>query len=183
MFCLIKLMRVKDKDERGNVLEYDGRVYFIDKKDENSNKYDIGEYVPVIIVKELDKYGFVVTAESLSDLFSDIISEPTRNLNNLYSIILNKEGYINNINNIITAINTVFKTDDTVFKTNLEILPVSEQVNTLLSEVYKNTDKVTLNSVYGTKDPKNIYTKFVYMIKVLYTVNKYYRELYYYKHS
>ena len=166
MSCLIKIMRVKDKDEKGCVFEYNSRIYFVDKKDTNASKFNIGDYVPIVIIKELGTYGFVVTASSLSELYIDILKQSKLDLNNLYKVVLNKEGYISNINNVIQTNN--------VDVTSINI--TSQSLDLLLDLVYSNMDKIN-------KDINNTYNKFVRIIKLLYIVDTQYSELVKYKNS
>ena len=166
MSCLIKIMRVKDKDEKGCVFEYNNRVYFVDKKDTSGSRYNIGDYVPTVIIKELSTYGFIVTASSLSELYIDILKQSKLDLNNLYKVVLNKEGYISNINNVIQTNN--------VDVTSINI--TSQSLDLLLDLVYSNMDKIN-------KDINNTYNKFVRIIKLLYIVDTQYSELVKYKNS
>lgn len=166
MSCLIKIMRVKDKDEKGCVFEYDSRIYFVDKKDNNANKFNIGDYVPIVIIKELGTYGFVVTASSLSELYVDILKQSKLDLNSLYKVILNKEGYISNINNIMQTNN--------VDVANISI--TSQSLEILLDLIYSNIDKTN-------KDSISTYNKFVRIMKLLSVIDTQYSELVKYKNS
>jgi len=159
-------MRVKDKDEKGCVFEYDSRIYFVDKKDNNANKFNIGDYVPIVIIKELGTYGFVVTASSLSELYVDILKQSKLDLNSLYKVILNKEGYISNINNIMQTNN--------VDVANISI--TSQSLEILLDLIYSNIDKTN-------KDSISTYNKFVRIMKLLSVIDTQYSELVKYKNS
>ena len=166
MSCLIKIMRVKDKDEKGCVFEYNNRVYFVDKKDTSGSRYNIGDYVPTVIIKELSTYGFIVTASSLSELYVDVLKQSKLDVNSLYKVILNKEGYISNINNIIKT-NNVDTADIDITSQSLELL---------LDSVYSDIDK-------ANKEHNNTYNKFVHVMKLLHTIDTQYSELVKYKNS
>ena len=163
MSCLIKIMRVKDKDEKGCVFEYNSRIYFVDKKDTNASKFNIGDYVPIVIIKELSTYGFVVTASSLSELYIDILKQSNLDLNSLYKIILNNEGYINNI----------IKTNNVDIN---EIDITSQSLELLLDSIYADINKTN-------KERSGTYIKFVHIMKLLYLVDMKYSELVKYKNS
>ena len=101
MHMLTNVMVVNEINEKGVVLKYKNRTYFLDKYDTHKRTLCVGDLVPVIIIIEKDKYGFVTTAKSIVDIGNEVLALPNPNMSEVSDTILNHSGYYYTISNIL----------------------------------------------------------------------------------